>query len=266
MTYPGDLRLQLLSLPAELEKLISAISSGLSGLTVHTAMVSTAAGNLANLNTTGYKSSRLDLGTFGAASRSGGEVGQGAQVLSTSRNFSGGALVSTGNELDLAIQGNGFFKVQQGGRDVYTRDGSFHLDKDRYLVDAQGNRLQPDLQLPQDTAAIRVDPNGHLTALDAGGKAVASADLTLSTFTNPDGLQSIGNNDFVPTAASGPPLDAAAGAGGAGALTQGALEGSNVDPAQEMVNLMIGQQGFNASIKVLQTTAAMLGSVLDIRA
>ncbi len=246
--------------------MISAINSGLSGLTVHTAMVSTAAGNLANLNTTGYKSSRVDLGTRGAASQAGGEVVQGAQVLSTSRNFSAGALISTGNELDLAIQGNGFFKVRQGGQDVYTRDGSFHLDQDRYLVDAQGNRLQPDLQLPQDTASIRVDPNGHLTALDAGGNTVASADIPLAAFANPNGLQGIGINNFVPTAASGPPLDAAAGAGGAGPLIQGALEGSNVDPAPEMVNLMIGQQGFTASIKVLQTSAAMLGSLLDIRA
>ena len=140
-------------------------------------MVSTAAGNLANLNTTSYKSIRLDLGTLGAASQPGGDVGQGAQVLSTSRDFSSGALVNTGNEWDLAIQGNGFFKVRQGNQDVYTRDGSFRLDQDRYLVDAQGNRLQPDLQLPQGTASIRVDGNGHLTALDASGDTLASADI-----------------------------------------------------------------------------------------
>jgi len=246
--------------------LISAINSGLSGLAVHSAMVTTAAGNLANLNTTGFKGSRLELGTLGASSQGRSEVGQGAQVLATSRDFSSGSLVSTGNELNLAIQGDGFFKVRQGGQDVYTRDGSFHLDKDRYLVDAQGNRLQPDLQLPQDAASVQVDRNGHLTALDGGGITVASADIPLSRFANPDGLLSLGENDFVPTAASGPPLEATPGTGGAGGLTQGALEVSNVDPAREMIDLMLGQRGFQANIKVLQTADEMLGSVLDIRA
>lgn len=246
--------------------MISAINSALSGLAVHRGLVTTAAGNLANLNTTGFKSSRLELGTNGARSQGGNEVGQGAQILSTSRSFSSGSLLGTGNALDLAIQGDGFFKVRQGGQDVFTRDGAFHLDKDRYLVDAQGNRLQPDVQLPRDAASVQVDGNGRLTALDAGGNTVFSADIPLTRFANPDGLQSIGQNDFVSTGASGPPLDATPGTGGAGVLTQGALEGSNVDPATEMVNLMVGQQGFKASIRVLQTAAEMLGSVLDIRA
>lgn len=224
-------------------------------------MVGVAAGNLANLNTTGYKSSSLALGTLGSTSRGGMSVGQGAQVLGISRNFSTGPLLSTNSEFNLAIQGDGFFKVRQGGTDVYTRDGAFHLDKDRFVVDAQGNRLQPEVQLPSEATSIRVDANGHLTALDAGGNPVATADIPLFRFANPNGLESLGQNDFRPTEASGPPLES-----GAATLTQGALEGSNVDPAQEMVNLMLGQRGFQASIKVLQTADEMLGSVLDIHA
>ncbi|MEW6658999.1 MAG: flagellar hook-basal body complex protein [Thermodesulfobacteriota bacterium] len=246
--------------------MISALNSGLSGLAVHSAMVTNAGGNLANLNTTGFKSSRVSLGTLGASSQSRGEVGRGAQVLALSRNFSSGPLLSTGGEINLAIQGNGYFRVSRGGEDVYTRDGAFHLDQNRYLVDAQGNRLQPDLQLPQDAASIQVDRNGHLTALDAQGNTVASADIPLYRFANPDGLQSLGENDFVPTAASGPALEATPGTGGAGTLLQGALEGSNVDPAREMIGLMVGQRGFQASIKVVQTADEMLGSILDIRA
>ncbi|MDD5643069.1 MAG: flagellar hook basal-body protein [Syntrophales bacterium] len=242
--------------------MISAINSGLSGLAVHSAMVGVAAGNLANLNTTGYKSSRLALGTLGTAFSGGYTVGQGAQVLGISRNFSSGPLLSTNSEFNLAIQGDGFFKVRQGEADVYTRDGTFHLDKDRFLVDAQGNRLQPEVQLPPEAASMRVDGNGHLTALDAGGNVVASADVPLFRFANPNGLESLGQNDFRPTEASGPPLEAGAG----GSLVQGALEGSNVDPAQEMVNLLLGQRGFQAGIKVLQTAEEMLGSILDIRA
>lgn len=248
------------------DSLISAINSGLSGLGVHRAMVTTTAGNLANLNTTGYKSSRLALGTLGAMSQGGHTVGQGAQVLGTSRDFSSGPLLSTGCEFNLAIQGDGFFRVNRGGEDVYTRDGAFHLDRDRYVVDAQGNRLQPDVQLPPDAASIQVDRYGHLTALDAEGNTVATADIPLYRFAAPNGLESLGQNDFRPTEASGPPLESGAGTGGAGALTQGALEGSNVDPALEMVNLMLGQRGFQASIKVLKTADEMLGSVLDIRA
>ncbi|MBI4643720.1 MAG: flagellar hook basal-body protein [Deltaproteobacteria bacterium] len=246
--------------------LISAINSGLSGLAVHSAMVTTAAGNLANLNTTGYKSSRLALGTLRSMTRGGYEVGQGAQVLGTSRDFSSGSLLSTGSEFNLAIQGDGFFRVSRGGEDVYTRDGAFHLDNDRYVVDAQGNRLQPDLQLPADAASVQVDRNGHLTALDAGGNTVATADIPLYRFADPNGLESLGQNDFQATEASGPPLQSVAGTGGAGGLTQAALEGSNVDPAREMVDLMLGQRGFQASIKVLQTAGEMLGTVLDIRA
>ncbi|RJR34445.1 MAG: flagellar hook-basal body complex protein [Deltaproteobacteria bacterium] len=246
--------------------MLSALNSGLSGLAVHSAMVTNASGNLANLNTTGFKSSRVSLGTLGASSQGGSEVGQGAQVLSRSSNFSSGPLLSTGGEINLAIQGDGYFRVSRGGEDVYTRDGAFHLDQNRYLVDAQGNRLQPDLQLPQDAASIQVDRNGHLTALDAQGHTVASADIPLYRFANPDGLQSLGQNDFVPTAASGPALEATPGTGGAGPLLQGALEGSNVDPAREMIGLMQGQRGFQASLKVVQTADEMLGSILDIRA
>ncbi|OGP69365.1 MAG: hypothetical protein A2Z73_02295 [Deltaproteobacteria bacterium RBG_13_60_28] len=246
--------------------MISAINSALSGLAVHSGLVTAAAGNLANLNTTGFKSSRLELGTLRSMNQGRNEVGQGAQILATSRDFSSGVLLGTGSETNLAIQGDGFFKVQRGGEDVYTRDGSFHLDQDRFLVDAQGNHLQPEVHLPPEATSVQVDRMGHLTARDAGGNPVATVDLTLTRFANPNGLESIGQNDFRPTEASGPPRDFTPGTGGAGALSQGVLEASGVDPALEMVNLMLGQRGFQASIKVLQTADEMLGSVLDIRA
>jgi flagellar basal-body rod protein FlgG len=246
--------------------MISGVNSALSGLEVCGGMVGVAAGNLANLNTTGYKSVRLAIGTNGSAQRGGSEVGRGAQILSASRDYSSGPLLGSGNNLDLAIQGDGFFKVRQGGRDVYTRDGSFHLDKDRFLVDAQGNRLQPEAQLPENAASIRVEPNGRLTALDAGGNVVAAANLTLTRFANPNGLESVGHNDYVPTGASGAPLEFPPGTGGAGALAQAALEGSNVDPPREMMNLIMGRHGFTANLKTLGTARGLLGSILDIRA
>lgn len=259
-------RLGLNFAPAKGFPLISAINSGLSGLGVHLAMVAAAAGNLANLNTTGYKSSRVSLGTLPSLDQGGYAVGQGAQVLASSRNFASGPILGTGSEFHLAIQGDGFFKVRRGGEDVYTRDGAFHLDNERYVVDARGNRLQPELQLPPEATSVQVDRYGRLTARDATGNTVAAAEIPLYRFANPGGLESLGQNDFRPTEASGPPLESGAGTGGAGALAQGALEGANVDPAREMVNLILGQRGFQASIKVLQTAEEMLGSVLDLRA
>jgi len=246
--------------------LISGITSALSGLQVNQLMVQTAAGNLANLNTTGFKSSRLNLGTQGAGVTAAGEIGRGAQALSTQRDFSTGPIISTGQDLDLAIQGQGFFQVNRGGQAAYTRDGSFHLDRDSYVVDASGNRLQPEMQLPSETASIRVDASGRLEALDAGGQVIAAENLQLYKFPNPDGLSSLGQNDYQPSAASGDPQAVTPGTGGAGTVIQGALEGAQVDPAREMVNLMLGQRGFEASLKVIQTSDALLGELVDVRA
>ncbi|MEW6387073.1 MAG: flagellar hook-basal body complex protein [Thermodesulfobacteriota bacterium] len=246
--------------------MISGISSALSGLQVHQAMVQAAAGNLANLNTTGFKSSRVNLGTLGAGTTAAGEIGRGAQVLSAQRDFSPGPLLSTGQDLDLAIQGDGFFRVNQNGQAAYTRDGSFHLDRDGYVVDASGNRLQPEMQLPSETASIRVSPSGRLEALDAGGQVIATENLQLSRFPNPNGLISIGQNDYLPSAASGEPQAVTPGTEGVGTVIQGALEGAQVDPAREMVNLMLGQRGFEASLKVIQTTDTLLGELVDVRA
>lgn len=246
--------------------MISGINSALSGLQVNQLMVQSAAGNLANLNTTGFKSSRLNMGTQGASVTAAGEIGRGAQALSTQRDFSTGPIISTGQDLDLAIQGQGFFQVNRGGQAVYTRDGSFHLDRDSYVVDASGNRLQPEMQLPSETASVRVDSSGRLEALDAGGQVIAAENLQVYRFPNPDGLISIGQNDYLPSAASGEPQAVTPGTGGVGTLIQGALEGAQVDPAREMVNLMLGQRGFEASLKVIQTTDTLLGELVDVRA
>jgi flagellar basal-body rod protein FlgG len=229
-------------------------------------MLDVAANNLANLNSSGYKSSRVHLGTLGSNTAAQGEIGRGVHLLSIERNSQSGPLISTGVPYDLALQGPGFFQNWQNGGLTYTRDGAFHLDKEGYLVDAAGNRLQPEIQLPPEATALRIDPSGRLTALDAAGRVVFSADLTIQTFPNPGGLASLGHNDFGATTASGPGSTVIPGTAGAGTILQGFLEGSNVDPAREMVSLILGQRGFEANLKTIQTADSLLGEIINLRA
>jgi len=245
---------------------ITSMVTALSGLSAHSAVVEVAAGNLANLSTTGYKSSRVHLSTLGSRVTAQGERGHGAQVLAVERNSQSGPLIDTGVPTDLAIQGSGFFQVRQNGGLAYTRDGAFQLDQDRYLVDAAGNRVQPEMQLPPEAATFQVELSGRVKALDDAGRVVFTADLNLQTFPNPAGLASLGHNDFAATTASGFGSTVTPGTGGAGTILQGYLEGSNVDPAREMISLIQGQRGFEANLKTIQTADTMLGALVNVRA
>lgn len=242
------------------------MSAALSGLSAHATMVEVAAGNLANLNTTGYKSSRVHLAALGSSTSAPGETGRGVQVAAIERSSRPGPLISTGVPSDFAIQGEGFFQVQQNGGTVYTRDGAFHLDQNRCLVDAAGNRLHPELKLPPEAASFQVAPSGRVTAWDGGGQEVFSASLTIETFPNPSGLAGLGHNDYGATTASGPGSTVTPGTAGAGTILQGVLEGPDVDPTREMVSLMVGQRGFEANLKAIQTADAMLGEIINLRA
>jgi flagellar basal-body rod protein FlgG len=242
-----------------------SMSNGLSGLETHGKLVEVTGNNLANLNTSGFQSSRVAIGDNGASGSDQVEIGRGAQVLAASRNTAPGPIIPTGAELDLAIQGGGFFQVSGNGQALYTRDGSFQQDADRFVVDSQGNRLQPEIQLPPEAAAVRVDSWGNLEAIDSGGNVVATDTVKLYTFPNPAGLASVGGNDYIPTAVSGDAIEQTPGNGAAGTLGQGFLEGANVDPAREMVNLILGQRGFEANLKVIRTADEMLGLAVDIK-
>jgi len=242
------------------------MSAALSGYAAHATMVDVAAGNLANLNTTGYKNNRVHLASLGGGASAPGETGRGVQVEAIERNSRPGPLVSTGVPTDLAIPGAGFFRVRQNKGVVYTRDGAFHLDQDRYVVDAAGNRLEPEIQLPPEASSFQVAPSGQVTAWDDVGREVFSAPLTLETFPNPAGLAGLGFNDYGPTTASGPGSTVAPGTAGAGTILQGVLEGPDVDPVREMISLMVGQRGFEANLKTIQTADTMLGEIINLRA
>ena len=228
--------------------------------------------NLANVNTGGFKKSRTQfedlfyqtLRSVGAETVDGGQVPTGIQVglgvrpTSVQKIFTQGDYIETGNELDWAIEGDGFFNILRDGEDYYTRAGSFKLDSDGYIVTSNGDRLQPEFSVPDETTEIAIDSGGLLNALDAQQQIIASTQITLTTFINPAGLKAKGGNLFQPTEASGDPIDADPGVDGTGTIAQYFLETSNVNVTEEMVNLIITQRAFESNSKGITTADQLL--------
>lgn len=237
--------------------------------------------NLANVNTTGYKAALAqfqdliyqthtlaNVPTSGAAaSPVTTQVGLGARFSATSTNFMEGSLLSTGNPLDMAISGNGFFKVQMpDGNDAYTRDGSFKVDSANILVTSDGYALQPPITLPQGASAVTIDTQGNVSATNAQGEVVpVTPPIQLTTFPNPGALQRNGQNLFLATTAAGSPQDGQAGQNGAGTIVSGYQEGSNVQVVTEMVNMISAQRAYEINSKAIQTSDEMLQTVNGLK-
>jgi len=228
--------------------------------------------NLANVNTTGFKKSRVNFQDLmyqnlrmpGASTSTGGQlpagiqVGMGANVVAVEKVFLQGDYTQTKNNLDLAIEGKGFFKLMNNGKEVYTRSGAFKMDKDGYICDANGNRLQPEFAVPQKTASITVEPGGKIVASGSDGKELGSTQIQLYNFVNPAGLMATGHNLMVPSEASGEPLQGNPGTDEYGTILQGFLEMSNVDVVEEMINMIATQRAYEIGSKVIQTGDDML--------
>jgi flagellar basal-body rod protein FlgG len=235
--------------------------------------------NLANVNTTGFKKSRVNFQDLmyqnlrmpGAATSTGGQlpagiqVGMGANVVAVEKIFLQGDYTQTKNNLDLAIEGKGFFKLMNNGKEVYTRAGAFKMDKDGYICDANGNRLQPEFAIPQKTATITVEPGGKIVASGSDGKELGSTQIQLYNFTNPAGLMATGHNLLVPSDASGDPLQGNPGTDDFGTIQQGFLEMSNVDVVEEMVNMIATQRAYEIGSKVIQTGDGMLQMAASLK-
>ena len=230
------------------------------------------ANNLANVNTTGFKKNRGDFEDlmYQTLKQAGGElpgggnvpvgqqIGLGVRPVGISKVFSQGDYVHTENELDLTIEGKGFFKIMSNGIEYYTRAGSFKIDKDGFLTTASGDRLQPEFSMPPETVYVTVDNYGNITAFGPSGEELATGEIPLYTFPNQAGLYSVGRNLFQTTEASGDPLEGQAGVDGVGTLAQGYLEISNVNVVEEMVNMIIAQRAYELNSKAIQTADAMM--------
>jgi flagellar basal-body rod protein FlgG len=232
------------------------------------------ANNLANVGTTGYKRDRAsfealayqDLRVAGTQSSSetkyaiGLNLGTGVKVQGTARIESQGALNTTSNALDLALDGDGYFQVQlPGGQTAYTRAGNFSRSPEGQLVTAQGYPVQPGITIPQNATEITVGLDGTVTATIAGETEPAQlGQLTLASFANPAGLQATGDNYLVETAASGAAQVGPGGADGRGQIRQGMLEGSNVNVVEELVDMIECQRAYEVNSKMISAVDEML--------
>lgn len=260
--------------------MMRALYSAASGMEAQQFQMDTISNNLANVNTTGFRRNEArfqDLvyqelrapGTPVGASvvPVGQDVGLGVQVGSSEKIFTQGNLMQTGNPLDVAIQGDGFFQVTMpDGTTGYTRDGSFKIDANGAIVTADGYFLQPQITVPQNAQQLQVGQDGTVTALVPGSNLPQQlGQIQLARFINPAGLSPLGgHNIYTQTGASGAPIVTQAGLNGAGTLQGGYLENSNVQVVQEIVNMITAQRAFEASSKTITAADEMLQTANQI--
>lgn len=244
------------------------------GVQAQDAKLQAIANNLANVNTVGFKRDRVmfeDLfyqverqpgaaGEDGAAAPAGVQLGNGTRMVGTQKVFTSGSLQTTGQSMDVAIVGQGFLQVEgPNGRPAYTRAGQLQVNSEGRLTNAQGLRLQPEITVPANATAITIAENGTVSATVAGSAAPTElGQLRLTSFVNPTGLLALGDNIYQETTASGAPTEGVPGADGLGKLKQGALEGSNVQVVEEMVDMIAAQRTYEMNTKVLSAADNML--------
>lgn len=230
--------------------------------------------NLANVNTTGFKQERAafqdlmyqNLRQVGAQSSqntqlpSGLALGTGVRSVATQKLHSQGNVSQTGNALDVAIDGRGYFQViQADGTPAFTRDGSFQIDAQGTLVTSSGFQIQPALIIPQDAQSVTIARDGTVSvAVPGQPQPTQLGTLELTDFTNPSGLEAIGNNLYLESAASGAPIAGTPGIAGLGGLLQGALETSNVNSVEEMIQMIETQRAYELSSRAISTSDEML--------
>ena len=254
--------------------MMRALYTAATGMAAQQRNIDTTANNLANVNTTGYKKSKVHFQdllyhnerTAGVPSSVstqvpvGLHVGHGVKFIGTEKIHTQGNLENTGNDLDLSIDGHGFFQIlQPNGIVGYSRDGHFNIDGMGRLVTNDGTLLDPEINIPQDTRKIEVGFDGTVTVFlrdETMPEAIGS--IQLARFQNPAGLTPLGKNLYVSTPASGNAIVDAPGASSMGTLTQGFLERSNVSLVEEMVNMITSQRAYEVNSKAIQSADEML--------
>ena len=252
----------------------AALWAAKTGLDAQNTEMAIIANNLANVNTTGYKADRAvfedllyqNLGQVGAdttqttQSPAGLSIGTGVRLVATEKNYSQGSIQETGNPLDLAIQGQGFFQIlMPDGSLAYTRDGSFQVNAQGQLVTADGYTVQPGITIPQGAQSISIGTDGTVSVVLPGQTAPTQiGQIQLANFINPTGLQPEGNNLLLESAASGSPQTGSPGSNGLGTVGQGELEASNVNVVQSLVDMIQTQRAYEMNSKAIATVSSML--------
>ena len=250
------------------------------GLDAQQTQLDVVANNLANVSTNGFKRARpvfedllyQNLRQPGAQSSqqtqipTGLSLGTGVRTAATARVFTQGNIQKTDGTLDIAVQGNGFFQVQlPDGTTAYTRDGSFEKDNTGQIVTADGYPVLPAITIPVNATSLTIGSDGTVTVTQSGTAAATQiGSIQLATFVNNGGLQSVGQNLFMETASSGTPTPNTPGTNGAGTTSQGYVETSNVNVAEELVTMIQTQRAYELNSKVISTSDAMLGRLSQL--
>lgn len=261
---------------------MKALGIAATGMLAQQTNVDIISNNIANANTTGFKSSRAAFQDLvyqtihregaltseeGSSRPTGVDVGLGVQTSGTIRLNTQGGMVNTENQLDLAIDGKGYFTVNlPDGSQGYTRDGSFQLSAEGQIVTLQGYEVDPGITVPENTINLEIGENGTIMAYVADDPApLELGRLTLTTFINEGGLRPVGNNLLTATVASGDPLAANPGDPGIGIIRQGHLESSNVNIIQQITDLIAAQRAYEMNSKAIETADQMMASANQIK-
>lgn len=259
-----------------------ALSIAATGMDAQQTRVEVISNNLANMNTTAFNARRAEFADLhyqieraaGSVSASDGSIlpegvqlGLGVRTASISMDMTQGSLKNTGGDLDLAIEGRGFFEITlPSGEPAYTRDGAFKRTGEGLMVNGEGYRLAGDLTIPEDARSVSINAEGEVYAYfdgQADGQLIGT--INLATFANPKGLEPIGGNLFRATAASGAAVTGQAGQDGFGTVRQYYLEESNVDVVQQISELIEAQRGYELNSKVISAADQMMGATTQIR-
>ena len=258
-----------------------ALYTSATGMAAQELNVQVISNNIANLRTTGYKKQRAafqdliyqHVRRVGAQASDQGtilpvgiDIGGGVKTVGTPRVMTQGTLSPTGNELDIAIRGEGFFKIQMpDGNYTYTRDGSFRMDAQGRIVNAQGNLLQPTITVPQNASGLSINTQGQVSVNVPGSTTpVVLGQINLTRFVNKAGLQPIGDNLFNETPASGSPQDGVASIDGFGDMQQSNLEQANVEVVSEISDLIAAQRAYEMNAKVVSAADQMMQSTSNL--
>lgn len=251
-------------------------ATGMQAQQVHQDVV---ANNLANVNTPGFKGSRAEFQDLmyqvqrqaGVATTAGSplplgiEVGLGSKLTAIQKLFTQGDYQQTGNKFDWAIEGDGFFQLDDNGKTLYTRAGSFKVNKDGVLVNTDGLKLTPEVTVPTGTVNFTIDSGGTWTAKDKAGATLSTGRIELAKFSNPAGLTSVGRSLFAKTDGSGDPTTGNPDTEGYGTIAQNFLEMSNVNVVDEMVRMIVGQRAYEVNSKAIQEADQMLQEANNLK-
>lgn len=261
---------------------MQALHTAATGMAAQELNVQVISNNIANLRTTGFKKQTAafqdliyeHVRRVGAQSSDQGtilpvgvDIGGGVKTVGTPRSMTQGTLSQTGNDLDLAISGEGFFKIlMPDGTFQYTRDGTFQMDNQGRVVTAQGNPVQPTITIPNNASGISVSEQGQVSVTLPGSTTSSIVgQIGVTRFINKAGLQPVGNNQFTETPSSGAPQDGTANTEGYGKLTQGSLEQANVDVVSEMSDLIAAQRAYEMNSKIISAADEMLRNAANVR-